>query len=227
LMKRGKFRFSMAPPGKSKRLLTPTERAAEILFGLIMALTFTCSISIANARNIEIRQLLIGAVGCNLAWGIVDAIMYLIGVLAQKSRNKTIFDAIQHSEKEKAVKYIADALPPVMSSVILPEELEQIRIKLSSLPSTTGHIRLTPGDILKAIAIFLLIFLSTFSIALPFLFIRDPILALRISNLVAIIMMFLCGWSVARYVGFSKWLMGIAMVLIGIFLVFVTIVLGG
>lgn len=226
-MKRGKFRFNMAQTGKSKRLLTPTERAAEILFGLIMALTFTCSISIANARHIEIRQLLIGALGCNLAWGIVDAMMFLIGVLAQKSRNKTIFDAIQHAEKEKAGKYIADILPPIVSSVILPEELEQIRIKLISLPNTTGPVRLTLRDILKAIAIFLLIFLSTFSISLPFLFIHDPMLALRISNLVAIVMMFLCGWSVAGYAGFSKWLMGIAMVLVGVFLVFVTIVLGG
>ena len=217
----------MVRPGKSKRLLTPTERAAEILFGLIMALTFTCSISIANARHLEIRQLLIGAVGCNLAWGIVDAIMYLIGVLAQKSRNKTIFDLIQRAEKDRASKYIADTLPPIVSAVILPEELDRIRIELTHLPDTNGHIHLTVRDILKAVAIFLLVFLSTFSVAIPFLFIHNPILALRVSNLVAIIMMFLCGWSVARYVGFSKWLMGIAMVVIGLFLVFVTIALGG
>lgn len=207
--------------------MTPTERAAEILFGLIMALTFTCSISVANARHLEIRQLLIGAVGCNLAWGIVDAIMYLIGVLAQKSRNKTIFDLIQHAEKDRASKYIADTLPPIVSAVILPEELDRIRIELAHLPDTNGHIHLSVRDILKAVAIFLLVFLSTFSVAIPFLFIHNPILALRVSNLVAIIMMFLCGWSVARYVGFSKWLMGIAMVVIGIFLVFVTIALGG
>ena len=157
-----------------KRLLTPTERAAEILFGLIMALTFTCSISVANVRQLEIRQLLIGAVGCNMAWGLVDAIMYLVGVLAQKSRSKTILDAIQRSEKEKANKYIADVLPPIVSSVMQPEELERIRIKLADLPNTTGKVRLTSRDILKALAIFLLIFLSTFLVAIPFLFIHNP-----------------------------------------------------
>ena len=210
-----------------KRLLTPTERAAEILFGLIMALTFTCSISVANVRQLEIRQLLIAAVGCNMAWGLVDAIMYLVGVLAQKSRSKTILDAIQRSEKEKANKYIADVLPPIVSSVMQPEELERIRIKLADLPNTTGKVRLTSRDILKALAIFLLIFLSTFLVAIPFLFIHNPLPALRISNLIAIVMMFLCGWSVARYVGFSKWLMAIAMVVVGVLLVFVTIALGG
>ncbi|MBO9199397.1 MULTISPECIES: VIT1/CCC1 transporter family protein [Niastella] len=217
----------MAPLNKSKRLLTPTERAAEILFGLIMTLTFTCSISVANAGQVDIRQLLIGAVGCNLAWGIVDAIMFLIGVLAQKSRNKNIFNAVKNLETDKARKYLADALPPIVASVIPAEELDQIRIKLTNLPNSSGHIQLTPRDLLKSIAVFLLIFFSTFTVAVPFVLIHDSILALRVSNLVAIIMMFLCGWSVARYVGFNKWLMGTIMVIIGVLLVFITIALGG
>ncbi len=54
---------------KFKLLLNPLDRVAEILFGLIMALSFTCSINIATKRPAEIRQLLIGAIGCNLAWG--------------------------------------------------------------------------------------------------------------------------------------------------------------
>ena len=123
---------------KSKGLLNPMDRVAEILFGLIMALSFTCSISIANIVPTEIRQLLIGAIGCNLAWGIVDATMYLIGVLARKSRNKTIFDSIQNSsETDKAREYISDALPPVVASVIETEELEEIRNKLTGMPDTS------------------------------------------------------------------------------------------
>src|SRR5687768_17023231 len=76
---------------RKESLLNPMDRAAEIMFGLIMTLTFTCSISIANTHRVEIRPLLIGAIGCNLAWGLVDATMYLVGVLAQKNKNKIIF----------------------------------------------------------------------------------------------------------------------------------------
>ena len=61
----------MEGDSKFKLLLNPMDRVAEILFGLIMALSFTCSIGIANRGPTEIRQLLIGAIGCNLAWGIV------------------------------------------------------------------------------------------------------------------------------------------------------------
>jgi len=212
----------------SKMLLNPMDRAAEILYGLLMALTFTCSISIANARHTEIRQLLIGAVGCNLAWGLVDATMYLIGVLAQRNRNKTVFDTVRNSsETGTAREYIADALPPPIASVIGTEGLEQIRNKLITLADTTASVKLVAHDIKKAMALFLLIVISTFPVVVPFVFIHDTKVALRVSNLIAIVMMFLCGWSVAKYVGFSKWLMSIVMILIGITLVVITIALGG
>lgn len=213
---------------KEKSLLSPLDRAAEVLFGLIMALSFTCSISIANAKHTEIRQLLVGAIGCNLAWGLVDATMFLIGVLAQRNRNKLIFESVQQStEEDKARKYIYDALPLVVSEAIEAEGLEQIRKKLIKLPRRTNDVGLTLTDIKRAFALFFLIFISTLPVVVPFVLINDTRLALRVSNLVAITMMFLCGWSVAKYVGFGKWVMSIAMVLIGIILVVITIALGG
>ena len=63
----------------SKRLLEPIDRVSEVLFGLIMVLTFTGSLSIAEAGHSEIRTMLIGALGCNLAWGVID------GVLSRRS----------------------------------------------------------------------------------------------------------------------------------------------
>jgi hypothetical protein len=40
-------------------------------------------------------------------------------------------------------------------------------------------------------------------------------------------MMFFCGWEVAKYVGYNKWKMSLAIILIGIMLVAITIALGG
>jgi VIT1/CCC1 family predicted Fe2+/Mn2+ transporter len=213
---------------KLKLLLNPLDRAAEILFGLIMALSFTCSIGIAYRGPAEVRQLLVGAIGCNLAWGIVDAAMYLMGVLAKKSRSKTIFDAVQNpSQTDKATSYISEELPSVVVSAIGTEGLEQVRNKLASMPHTSIDVRLKLRDIKEAIAIFFLIFISTFPVVIPFLFIHDTKLALRVSNLVAIVMMFFCGWQVANYVGYNKWKMSISVVAVGIFLVAITIILGG
>jgi hypothetical protein len=64
---------------RPKRVLEPMEKISEILFALIMVLTFTCSFSIAGAGREGVRELVIGALGCNLAWGLIDAAFYLMG----------------------------------------------------------------------------------------------------------------------------------------------------
>ena len=67
-----------------KTILDPVDRASEILFGLIMALTFTCSLSVAQAGESEVRTMLMGALGCNLAWGVIDGVFYLMARLVER-----------------------------------------------------------------------------------------------------------------------------------------------
>ena len=89
---------SVAPakPTERERILDPVERLSEILFGLIMAMTFTGSIH-AAAEHDEIRELLVGAIGCNIAWGIVDAVMYLMNTLVERGRELMRQRALQRS----------------------------------------------------------------------------------------------------------------------------------
>jgi hypothetical protein len=68
----------------SKRVLEPIDRVSEVLFGLIMVLTFTGSLSVAEAGRSEVRTMLIGALGCNLAWGIIDGVLYLMAAWRKK-----------------------------------------------------------------------------------------------------------------------------------------------
>src|SRR5205809_2086094 len=103
-----------------------------------MALTFPCSIGIITKGNAQIRELLVGAIGCNMAWGLIDAAMYLTGVLARRNRNKMMFDSIQNPlQIQEARQHISDALPPMVASAIGAEGLEQIRNQLIKLPNVT------------------------------------------------------------------------------------------
>jgi hypothetical protein len=79
----------------SKRVLEPYDRISEILFGLIMVLTITSSFSVADAGRDDVRTMLIGALGCNLAWGIIDALPYLIGCLSVQARGIHAWHAFQ------------------------------------------------------------------------------------------------------------------------------------
>ena len=58
--------------------IDPISRYSEILFGLLMVLTFTGCFNAFEAGRAEVRDLLIAGIGCNIAWGIIDAIVYLI-----------------------------------------------------------------------------------------------------------------------------------------------------
>src|SRR3954469_19547411 len=171
-------------PSVEKRLLNPVDRISEILFGLIMALTFTCAISVAETDRAEVRDMLIGAIGCNIAWGLVDAVMFILTGLAEKGHGKTILNFVRKtSQEEKARSFIADALPPVISSVLQKEDLESMRKALLKIPESHLKIRITINEWKVASGVFLLVFLSTFPVALPFAFIHDVQHALRISNL--------------------------------------------
>src|SRR5580692_5352107 len=117
------------------RVLDPMERISEALFGLIMALTFICSLGVATAPNIKIQTMLIGALGCNLAWGIVDGGLYLLARINDQGRNILILRALRQApDPETARRAIADALPPELSLVLSPEQLELMRHKLQQLP---------------------------------------------------------------------------------------------
>src|SRR6185503_2644072 len=98
----------------SKRVLEPDERIAEVLFGLIMVLTFTGSLSVAEAGRDDVRMMLIGALGCNFAWGIIDGVLYLMGCLAEKGHSLMTYRAVRAaSDPRKAQRLIAGALPSV------------------------------------------------------------------------------------------------------------------
>ena len=211
---------------RSERLLDPISRVSEILFGLIMVLTFTSAISAATDGREEIRTLLFGAIACNLAWGIVDAVMHLMSALTERGNGLLTIRSVQTAgSPEEAYRVITGAVQPVMASILTREDFERVRQGLLGLRDLPSKPRLTKEDWLGAVGIFLLVFSSTFPVVIPFLVVSDAQAALRLSNLVAIVMMFLCGYKLGRYGGYHPWLAGVSMALLGTVLAGLAIVL--
>jgi len=211
-----------------RRVLEPIERVSEILFGLIMVLTFTLSLSVTEAADDSVNTMLIAALGCNLAWGIIDGVLYLMSCLAERGRNLRTLRAVrQSSNPDEAHRIIAGALPPLVASVLQPAELETLHRRLSELPQPATGPRLQKNDWLGATAVFLLVFASTFPVVLPFVFMHDLPQALRVSNAIAIGLLFFTGYVFGRSAERNAWVMGVSMVLLGSALVGLTIALGG
>ena len=213
---------------RSKRVLEPIERISEVLFGLIMVLTFTCSFSVAESGRAEIRSMLLGALGCNLVWGIIDAIMYLMGRLADKARSLTTLRAVRKAASpEKAQRIIADTLLPELAATLGPTEFEGIRLHLTQLPEPPTHPRLNRTDWRGAVGVFLLVVVCTFPLVVPFIVMQNAMRAQRVSNAIAIVMLFITGYAFGRCTGYHPRGMGIAMVVLGSLLVGLAILLGG
>lgn len=217
-----------APADGRKRVLDPSERTAEVLFGLIMVLTFTGSLSAAEAGREDIRAMLIGALGCNIAWGIIDGVLYLMGSLGERGSNLTVYRAVRGArDSARARQLISDALPAPIAAVLDPADFDRMHQRLKQLPEPPTRPRLSGSDWRGALGVFLLVFISTFPVAIPFIVLHDATRAMRASNAIAVAMMFIAGVAYGRAVGWSPWAVGLSMVALGGVLVAMTIALGG
>lgn len=214
------------------RYLDPSTSLAEILFGLIMTLTFTLSagLIIEDEGREGARQLLIAVIGCNIAWGIIDAALYLMGQLFDRGRLRRLGRAIREApDQANASLLVADELEPLMEDVLTPAErndlYRRVAANVASRPARVS--RITKADWLGAFTSFVLVVVTSIPAALPFLLIDDARLALRVSNAVLLALLFIVGASWARHTESKPWLVGTIFLLCGTALVLAAIALGG
>lgn len=216
------------PKNKSALVLDPLERTSEILFGLIMVLTFTSSVRVAHTGHGEIREMLIAALGCNLAWGLIDGMMYMMSNLSERGHNFSIVRAVHAAPDEVTGRsIIKDALPPVVYSVLPDNALEHMRLKLKAM-QVPHNVRLTADDWRGAAGVFLLVFASTFPVVVPFIFATHHLrMAMHLSDAIAITLLMLTGYSYGSYADNHPWRWSLSMVLVGAGMVGLCHALGG
>ena len=200
----------------------------ELLFGLLMALSFTGALSVAEAGREDLRDMFIAALGCNLAWGFVDGVMYLIRTVVDRGRSMTLMRSVREAADAQAGRAVVEgSLSRVAAGLVSPAEIEAIRGRIVALPSLPARAGLNGSDLLAALAIFVLVVLATFPVVLPFAFMQDVGAAKNTSRIVAVVMLFLGGLALGRYAGYGSWRAGLAMTALGVVMVGVIKVLGG
>ncbi len=218
----------MSAAAERRRVLDPVSRFGEIVFGLVMVLTFTCSLSVVEADRVEVRDMIVAALGCNLAWGIIDAVFFLVGAIAERGRSARLLRRVRgEADPEAGRAIVADLLPDVFSDEPSREDLERMRLALAALPAPVERVRFGREDALGALGVLLLVFGSTFPVALPFFFFAEVQPGLRVSNAVALALLFILSYRLAREAGLRPLLTGTAMTAVGTVLVAVAIALGG
>ena len=210
-----------------ERLLDPVDRISEILFGLIMAVTIVGSLSVATAGANEMREVSSAALGCNIAWGMVDAIMYLVRTATERARNRMLAKRVVDSDEHTARRLVAQSLPEHVTSLVGPVEIEAMRQRLLGL-SFGDRAILHGRDWIEAGAIFLLVVIATFPVVVPFFVAGNAESALHWSQAIALVMLFAAGVALGRHAGYPfPWRTGIAMAVVGGLVVGAVKALGG
>lgn len=226
--------------GFIRRHLAPGDRLAEVLCGLIMVLTFTlgAGLTVEDGPDAALA-LLYAAIGCNVAWGIIDGVLYVLTAMSARSGQVGFIRAIQAAPDATTAAVLAqqgidERLGAIATPTARAALTQDIVTTLRSAETGSAAVdryapgRITRADLGGALAIFWIEVLACVPAIVPFLLLRhDYLLALRVSNGVLVVMLFVVGWQWARYATLNRWLVGLVMAGLGLALVVVAMLLGG
>jgi VIT1/CCC1 family predicted Fe2+/Mn2+ transporter len=212
--------------------LDPGDALAEVLFGLIMALTWTVgSRLVMREEGLDVRGLVISTLGCNVAWGIIDAVLRILGTTFFRSRRLHLYRQIRGARDEAtALEVIRNEFPTEGTALAVDHaDAEALYRSLLALAakSEPSRVSLTRSDLLAAVAVFFLVAATAIPAVIPFFLIDSPERALRVSNLLLIGLLFFTGYAWARFSGGRPLYAGVTMTCLGLVMVGIAVALGG
>jgi hypothetical protein len=215
----------------ARKYLEPGASLTEILFGLIMTLTFTLAAGLmVNEGPDAVRELLIATIGSNVAWGIIDGALYVGGEIFERARLARIGELIRGAATDhEAAAIAADELKDLIGPTGTAADRADLHLRVARYVRASEHRPrgLTRADVHGAIVSFWLVFFASIPAALPFLFIEEAWTALRVSNGILIFLLFFAGFWWAQYTTLRPWLTGLVFMVAGVVLVGIAIALGG
>lgn len=212
-----------------QRYFAPENRLAEVICALVMVLTFTAATG-GTFEGTTPHAMLIAVIGCNVAWGIVDGVTYVLGNLMNRGERARLLRVLKHTPDDPAAAgRVWNRLDSVLRPMLTEEQVAQVHqwVIEGAAGVEIEPVRLKREDVYTAVACFVIVVGATLPIAVPFLLIRNDVIALRVSNGLALAMLFGVGWRWAGMVNSNRWKTGLGLLALGVVLVALTIVLGG
>lgn len=205
---------------------------AEVIYGVIIAMTFTSILrGYPAVFEFVLQRTIYAALFCCIAWGIADGLFYLWERNYIIRRENTIIQFSKSGEqKESALSLIGEQLDDTILRNIPKENRVQLYEKLSQfLSGAESREKVSFREAATIVSgTFLLSAGAGLLVVTPFFLIENVEQALKISNLVGIFLLFGVGYFRALDRNFfSRVIFGFGSSLIGIVIAGITIVLGG
>ena len=203
---------------------------SELLFGLIMTLTFTLGANLVVEEGpAATRELLAGVIGCNIAWGIIDGMLYVFTAMYARGAPFRAAQALRKHGPAYMQQRLREKLDESYASTLSGQTKAQLCSELIQALGqlTPQRVRMNRDDLWGAVASFWLVFVTALPAVAPFFLIDDRAMALRISNVTLIFLLYLIGKQWAGYINANRQMVGLGVAAFGLALVQLTIALGG
>ena len=206
--------------------------SSEPMFGVIMVVCFTSVLrAFPDASDQVVRTILISALFCCIAWGLVDGIFYAWEAHYELEKKKTL-QAQAHEaqgDAKNARELVEDDLGDTIVDLMDEKDKEQIYqiIEKNVFGVDLGSVSIKE-DILTVLIAFSLVVGSSIIVMLPFLWISPATAALKVSNIAGILLLFVMGFWREEDTRFTKKLItGGFTALCALIITLVTVYLGG
>jgi hypothetical protein len=205
--------------------------SSEPMFGVIMVVCFTSLLrAYPQVADQILGTILLSALMCCIAWGLVDGIFYAWEAHYELDKKKKIQALASSSEGAgQARDLVEDNLGDTLVDLLDDKEKEQIyQIVHAKVPGIElGKVSLK-DDAMTILIAFGLVVGSSIIVMIPFLVVNDVMTALKISNLTGIILLFFMGfWREEEPAVSKKLITGGVTALVALIITLVTIALGG
>lgn len=218
-------------------LLDPIDRLAETIYSVLILLTFTLAFRIFNqspgvvVTSEYINELMVGAVLAILAWGVIDGIVYVLTEVFERGEKHRILWYIESADTpEEAVEAVADELDFILEPITSEAQRQALYTEILDHlhDSQPQPVRLKREDLTGGAASVLVALLAVLPSLIPFLLFRnDPMLAIRISNIISFLVLFYSGYEWGKYTGTNSIKTGLLLLAVGMLLVAIAIPFGG
>jgi len=206
--------------------------SSEPMFGVIMVVCFTSVLrAFPDASDQVVRTILISALFCCIAWGLVDGIFYAWEAHYELEKKKKL-QAQAHKaqgDPKNARELVEDDLGDTIVDLMDEKDKEQIYqiIEKNVFGVDLGSVSIKE-DILTVLIAFSLVVGSSIIVMLPFLWISPATAALKVSNIAGILLLFVMGFWREEDTRFTKKLItGGFTALVALIITLVTVYLGG
>jgi VIT1/CCC1 family predicted Fe2+/Mn2+ transporter len=206
--------------------------SSEPMFGVIMVVCFTSVLrAFPDASDQVVRTILISALFCCIAWGLVDGIFYAWEAHYELEKKKKLQVQAHKAQGDakNARELVEDDLGDTIVDLMDEKDKEQIYqiIEKNVFGVDLGSVSIKE-DILTVLIAFSLVVGSSIIVMLPFLWISPATAALKVSNIAGILLLFVMGFWREEDTRFTKKLItGGFTALIALIITLVTVYLGG